>query len=323
MSKFVKLAITALVCLAIWACVDNANKPANTNAGNANTANANTAATKAAPTADALLALENKAFEAYKAKDGKWFEGFLNDKFVMFGPAGRVDKAGAVKMISEDKCDVKSFSFSEPHVTPVTSDVYVLTVKAEEDITCDGKKIPTPVRAGTVYVRSGSEWKGAYHNEVPIKDVATATSGEKASPPPPPASKATESPATGTAPAADLTATLMAIEKSAWEAWKNKDSKILDGLLSKDMAAVGQSGAFTATKADTLKAWLDPTCNISSVTVSDGQAVEIVPGVAILTFKGVGVGKCGDMNVKPGWGTTVYFKEGDTWKAGYYFESPA
>ena len=54
MNKFIKLAITSMAIMYMWACVDNANlnKPANTNA-NANS-NANATANKAAPTVDAL-----------------------------------------------------------------------------------------------------------------------------------------------------------------------------------------------------------------------------------------------------------------------------
>src|SRR5919197_786090 len=51
MNKFLKLATVTLVALSIWACVDNANKPANSNA-NISNANANAAASKAPPSKD-------------------------------------------------------------------------------------------------------------------------------------------------------------------------------------------------------------------------------------------------------------------------------
>jgi hypothetical protein len=315
MSKFIKMSIAALAALALWSCVENANKPANTTA-NTGGSNSNTTAGKSTPTADALVALESKAFDEFGKKDGKWFEGFLNDRFVMFSQnRQRLDKAATIKMVSEDKCTLKSIQLSEPTVTTVSSDVYVLTTKADEDYECEGKKMPSPVRSATVYVRSGDAWKAAYHNEVLIVDPKDRKPGEKPTAPP---AKAAESPK-----ADALTDSLMAIEKEGWEAWKSKDTKKFDDLLGKDMAAVGLWGDFSKTKADVVKAWTDPSCSVSTTSVTDGQAIEIAPGVAILTFKGSADGKCGDLAIKPVWGTTVYFKEGDTWKAGYFIEMPA
>src|SRR5688500_7090066 len=74
----------------------------NANAGNVNAnADANAKPVAAAPTSEALAALENKAFEAWSKKDGKFFESFLTDNFIMFTSSGRADKAAAVKEISE------------------------------------------------------------------------------------------------------------------------------------------------------------------------------------------------------------------------------
>jgi hypothetical protein len=54
---------------------------------------ANAKPAPAAPTLAALKELETKAFDAYKNKDGKFFEGFLDDKFVM-GGMGKEDGQG-------------------------------------------------------------------------------------------------------------------------------------------------------------------------------------------------------------------------------------
>ena len=82
----------------------------NAPAENAN-ANSNVSAAKpraATPTADALLALEKQAKEAYIKGDGKFFESFLSDKFVMHEGGARLSKTDALKMISGTKCEVKA-----------------------------------------------------------------------------------------------------------------------------------------------------------------------------------------------------------------------
>src|SRR5882672_8662579 len=78
-------------------------------AANTGANNANTNATKpvaAAPTADALMALDKLANEAYAKGDSKFFEGMLSEKFVILTVGGqRMDKAATVKMIAGVKCD--------------------------------------------------------------------------------------------------------------------------------------------------------------------------------------------------------------------------
>jgi hypothetical protein len=114
MKWMIKISLFAVAAFAMIGCAP----PANTNTNsNANT-NANVAAKPAAPTADSLMALETKAWDAYKAKDGKYFEGFLGDNMVSGNGEPNMPKADVVKMISENKEDVKSFSLSDPHVTP-------------------------------------------------------------------------------------------------------------------------------------------------------------------------------------------------------------
>jgi len=170
MNRLLTISLLTIAGTMMTACGGAAdNKPvANANANAANTANSNTATTSAAPSTDALVALENKAFDAWKNKDGKFFDGFLAANFVGFDDHGKhVARADVSKMITEDKCEVKSFSLTDPHVTPVGANAAVLTAKATSDATCNGKAAPSPVISATVYVKEGDSWKAAYHNEVP------------------------------------------------------------------------------------------------------------------------------------------------------------
>ena len=160
MKTMIKVSLFAFVAFALAACQPAANTNTNTNS------NTNTAPKAAAPTADSLMALDSKAWDAYKAKDGAFFNNFLADNFVGFDNGKHMTKAEVVKEISENKCEVKSHSLSDPKLTMAGADAAVITYKATLDGTCEGKKIPSPLTVASVFVRSGDTWKAAYHNDV-------------------------------------------------------------------------------------------------------------------------------------------------------------
>ncbi len=333
-------------------------EPAVTTNTNTNT-KVNTAPTAAAPTADSLMALENKAWEAYKNKDGKYFEGFLGDRMISGHGEGSMTRADVAKMISEGKHEVKSFSLSDPHVTLAGADAVVLTYKATVDGVEDGKPIPSPATVATVFVRNGSDWKAVYHNEVAIveaakmsgdsakkdsaapaadekkdaapaadekKETAPAASSEKKEAPTHTATNsntASNSNSTASSTDAALTDALMVLEKKGWEGWKAKDAKALEEITAKDFVFVDTMGKATFNRADVMKMWTtDNPCTVSSVSLSDGKGTSITKDAAILVVKGTAVGTCGDTKLEPLWNTSVFVKEGDMWKVTYIFESP-
>jgi ketosteroid isomerase-like protein len=336
MKKVIELSLIALAVVTL-ACTP----PANTNTATNTNSNTNTAPKAAAPTAEALLAMETKAWEAWKNKDAKHFEGIMADNFVSFERGKRQPKAEVIKMIAGHPCDIKSFTVSDPKVTNVSSDVVAVTYRGTTDGMCEGKKIPSPVTAASVWVRSGDTWKAAYHGEVPVVEPAAATAekpaaekkeeaeAEKKAPAPPPPAEGDKSAANsnsnansagGTSDA--LTDALMAMEKKGWEAWMKQDAASLQNSTTKDLTFVDSSGKATHGQAEVIKRWTDGTCKVSSVDVSDGKGSMIADNVALFTYKGSAVGTCGSTKLAPLWVVTVAVKEGDTWRASYIFEMP-
>ena len=120
-----------------------------------------------------------------------------------------------------------------------------------------------------------------------------------------------------------LTDSLMALEKKGWEAWKARDQKALEDSTPTEVAYVDPLGTTYSTKADVMKAWVGPTCDIKSVSVTDGKATQIAPDSAILTFRGNAEGTCDNNKLGPLWGTGIFVKTGDTWKMAFLLESPA
>src|SRR5258708_38032991 len=120
----------------------------------------------------------------------------------------------------------------------LSPDVAVLTFKAEQDDTRDGKKGPSPVWASSVYVRDGDKWKSFLYVENLVVDPKA--------PPAKPAAPAAK-PAAETKPAADakpdtLTDSLMAIETKGWEAWKTRDKTGVEGVMAKAFQYVSGLG---------------------------------------------------------------------------------
>ena len=328
MIKIGKFLLIPAAALAFIACGDMANnKPAANNANAANNAAAKPAA--AAPTKEALFELDKKANEAWAKGDSKFFEGFLSDKFVEYGRGERMGKADVVKMIGEFKCDVKSMSFDDPQMSKINDDTYVISYKGTFDGSCtgpDGKsmKVPSPVRAASVYARNGEKWEGVYHGETVIVDP-------KSPPPPPPAAakdegKKDEAKSTETKPTGDAnTEALVKIHQSGWEAFKAKDAKKFEEITSSNLAVVDPIGTWLSGKEAVIKHWTEGMkCEgITDVKVTDGVATAISPTVEVLTLKGTADGTCDGQKNGPLYQTAIYVKEGDAWRLAFMFESPA
>ena len=129
------------------------------NGGPASNSNANAAKpTAAAPTTASLIAFEKQANDAYIRGDGKFFEGFLSDKIVMTEGGRRMGKAEVVKMISGLKCSIKEgWSLTEPQMSKINDDTYVLSYKAAMNGTCTSKGKTENSRALSVRRPSGLE----------------------------------------------------------------------------------------------------------------------------------------------------------------------
>src|SRR5207245_2841255 len=115
---------------------------------------------------------------------------------------------------------------------------YVMTYKSTGDGTCtaDGKPMPTsgPVRAATIFVRNGDKWQAVFHGENPIIDTKNPpkSAPKKADAP----KKDDKAPAPALPAKSANTDALAAIEKSGWEAWRDKDAKKLDAIMGKNVA---------------------------------------------------------------------------------------
>jgi hypothetical protein len=117
-------ALTATAAFAFTACAGNAlandSKPPSTKGEGA----------ASGPTNDALVALEKSAYEAWKSRNGAFWETFLSERFVGWGMSGKPDKVSATKEYTGADCDIKSYALSETRVSPRGKRAALITYKA-------------------------------------------------------------------------------------------------------------------------------------------------------------------------------------------------
>ena len=286
----------------------------------ANSAKAANTAEKAAPAApanDALVILENSAYEAWKSKDAKFWDAFLSSKFVGYGSSGKLDKASATKQYTGADCEIKSYALSDEQMKPLGNGAALITHKIIVDGTCGGQKVPAASWAASVYVRDGVKWKGAFHAETPVVDPKAA--------PAKPVGKKGVAKADEAKPADKDAGTnaMLVVEKAVWEARKAHDAKKIEDLTARDISFINIFGTYFATKVDALKDWSGTGCDVKSVSVTNAVGTMLSPTVGILTFKGNADGTRYGQKVGPIWGTSVYVKDGDTWKWTFGINLPA
>jgi len=117
----------------------------------------------------AIIATENKLWEAWKNKDTKPFKANLAADSVLVSDSGIASKADIMKAMTESGCEVRSFTLSDFKVTFPASNVAIVSYKGTQDITCGGQPGPGTVWASSTYVQRGGKWFAASHMETPAK----------------------------------------------------------------------------------------------------------------------------------------------------------
>ncbi len=290
------------------------NKPAaNANAANVNASkvNANTAVKTAAPTAEALIAIEKKAWEDWATRNVGGLETYMASKFVNVGNNGASVREDAIKSWTSHKCEMKELTFSNEKVTELSDGVALLTFQAKSDIACDGKTGPDPLNVSVLYVKEGDAWKATYYQEVP----ATDAKGEYA-PPTSPFDKEKELASLSAAPD-----DLVAAEKKLWETWKTQDRKGFEAHIADNIVANGSNGLMD--RAKYLTSAFESDCKIDTTSLGPMKSTEISKDLTMMFYRASVKGTCGKEPVPANTiATTIYKRENGTPKAIYFMESP-
>ena len=121
------------------------------------------------------------------------------------------------------------------------------------------------------------------------------------------------------------TEALIKIHTAGWEAFKAKDAKKFDEMLTANASIVDPLGNWFSGKGNVIKQWTETMkCEgITKVSVTDGFSTAISPTVELFTLKGNADGTCNGQKNANLFQSTIYVKEGDAWKLAFMFEAAA
>ncbi|MBI3405427.1 MAG: nuclear transport factor 2 family protein [Acidobacteria bacterium] len=114
---------------------------------------------------ESLAKLEKQSWEAWKNRDGKFFQEFLTDDHVEVSFRGLTNKASVVAGVSSPSCVVKSYSVENFTVTSFSENAAVLNYHAAQDTLCNGAAVPSPVWVSSLYVKRGGRWLNALYQQ--------------------------------------------------------------------------------------------------------------------------------------------------------------
>ena len=117
-------------------------------------------------------------------------------------------------------------------------------------------------------------------------------------------------------------AQIVALENSAFEAWKNKDRKFFEDHMSEAGQYLDLNGV--GGKAQYVKAIIDNDCTVSRYSLDNSKVTMLSKDVALLTYRYAHDVVCGGHpEASPLWASTVYVKRGDKWLIAFHQEIPA
>lgn len=125
-----------------------------------------------------------------------------------------------------------------------------------------------------------------------------------------------------TKPNDSVEAQIVALEKSAFEAWKNKDRKFFEEHMSEDGQYLDLNGV--GGKAQYVKAIIDNDCKVTSYSLDNTKVTMLSNDVALLNYRYAHDVVCGgNPEASPLWATTVYVKRGGKWLIAFHQEIAA
>lgn len=129
-------------------------------------------------------------------------------------------------------------------------------------------------------------------------------------------------PAPGRAASGPVRDTIIAIEHQAWEAWKRKDASFFRATLLPNAAYV--SGTGVSTREEIARQIETDTCKVDGYVLRNEEVHSLSPDVALLTLRAMSDVTCGDRSIhSDAWSSTVYVRDGDSWKVSFHQETDA
>ena len=114
-----------------------------------------------------LIKLEKQSWEAWKNRDGKFFQDFLSDDHVEVGFGGVSNKAEIVSFVGSPVCAVKSYQLDQFELKMLDKDTALLTYREAQDTVCRNP-VPSPCWVSSLYMKRGDRWLNVLYQQTEI-----------------------------------------------------------------------------------------------------------------------------------------------------------
>jgi len=115
-----------------------------------------------------LIKLEKQSWEAWKNRDGQFFQSFLSDDHVEVGFGGLTSKGEVVAFVGSPVCTVKSYKLDRFEMKMLGKDIALLTYWEEQDTACN-KQVPSPCWVSSLYMKRGDKWQNVFYQQTQIQ----------------------------------------------------------------------------------------------------------------------------------------------------------
>ena len=114
-----------------------------------------------------LIKLEKQSWEAWKNRDGKFFQDFLSDDHVEVGFGGVSNKAEIVSFVGSPVCTVKSYQLDQFELKMLDKNTALLTYREAQDTVCHNQ-VPSPCWVSSLYMKRGDRWRNVLYQQTEI-----------------------------------------------------------------------------------------------------------------------------------------------------------
>lgn len=114
-----------------------------------------------------ITKLDKAGWEAWKNKNGEWFEINTTKNFVSISADGVSSKEQVINSTVYD-CNVKSYVLSKMEFALLSEESVLLTYTVDQEGTCGGAKLNSKIRVAANYIKQNDKWLEAFYMESKI-----------------------------------------------------------------------------------------------------------------------------------------------------------
>src|SRR3954470_24751846 len=116
-----------------------------------------------------LIAMEKQSWVAWQAMDAGFWDRFLSDDHVeLNGYVGATGKKAVIGGIASKMCHVASYKVGDFTFRRFNAGTALLIYRAEQDTSCGGVKVPSPVWATSLYQLRHGRWVNVLYGHSPV-----------------------------------------------------------------------------------------------------------------------------------------------------------